>query len=107
MKKAYLVVSIALIAITACGIKKGGSTFTAADLERGQKVFPDLTMAQLTEGKTNYETNCKKCHGLKDPKKFTEEQLRAVVPNMSKQAKIDEAKELSILKYMITASGAK
>jgi len=95
--------SLALV-FTACGTVLLIPDQT--DVVRVSDKFPGYTLADLSEGKTLYEENCKKCHGLKDPKKFSEEQWNKIVPPMAKKAKIDAQQEESIRKYVITMSGA-
>ncbi len=45
----------------------------------GRKNSPGLTLADLNQGKTDYETYCGKCHALKKPQGRTEEQWREII----------------------------
>lgn len=103
-----------LIFFYSCGTRKAAkkeetpvAVSSESDLERGQKVFPDLTQAQLDQGKADYSAFCQKCHGLKDPTDYTEAEWRRINPGMAKKAKIDAEKEASILKYVVTMCTAK
>lgn len=95
--------SLALV-VSACGTTLLIPNET--DVVRVSDKFSGYTLAELNEGKTLYEVNCQKCHGLKDPKKYTEEQWNKIVPPMAKKAKIDAQQEETIRKYVITMSGA-
>jgi cytochrome c5 len=77
---------------------------TQKDTDIASKKWQGVTMAQLTQGKTIYESNCNKCHKLKDPKSHTEEEWNKIVPNMSRKAKIDAASQDLVLKYVVTMS---
>lgn len=105
---------VALVFFYSCGTRKAASkeqtpvaVNAETDLERGKKVFPDLTQAQLDQGKADYNTYCKKCHALKEPTDYTEAEWRKINPGMAKKARIDAEKENSILKYVVTMCTAK
>ncbi len=55
-------------------------------------------------GKALYEANCTKCHALKDPKAFSEEKLRKMVPIMAAKAKIDAETQSQILTYVLAVN---
>lgn len=95
--------SLALV-VSACGTTLLIPNET--DVARVSDKFSGYTLSELSEGKTLYEENCKKCHGLKKPNKYTEEQWNKIVPVMAKKAKIDAQQEESIRRYVITMSGA-
>lgn len=106
MKKIICV--FASIILISCGSTKL-LTPTQADADRGSAKFSGLTLASLNEGKANFETHCTTCHGLKDPKKKTEDQWKSIVPRMAQKANkkagkevIDAAMEASILQYVVT-----
>src|SRR5262245_55089877 len=104
MKKGAIVFSLAVL--TACGTSKM-MTITQADADRGGIKYPGLTVAQLNQGKIDYEQNCGTCHGLKRPNNKNPEQWQKIVPDMvirarkAGKAPIDAAKENSILKYLV------
>ncbi len=106
MKKIIFILS--LVILFSCGSTKL-LTPTQADVDRGSTKFSGLTLASLNEGKAHFETQCTQCHGLKDPKKKTEEEWKSIVPEMAKKANkkakkevIDAAMEASILQYVVT-----
>ena len=80
-----------------------------SDVDRVADKFPAYTLSQLNQGKALYEGNCGKCHPLKNPGKYSEQHLKAVVPKMvekvnNKGKVLDEEKASLILKYVITMS---
>lgn len=78
-----IVASIAFMA--SCGSAQLASP-TETDLERASAANPEITLAELTRGYELYTANCNKCHGLEDPKEYTEEQWRRLVPAMVPKA---------------------
>lgn len=84
---------------------------TQADVSRMQSKYPNYTLAQLTEGQAIFEQNCNKCHGLKNPAKYSEEDLNKIVPRMVKKVNkkgevITAEKQETLLRYLITMSSA-
>ena len=80
------------------------------DVDRVADKFPNYTLSQLNEGKALYESNCGKCHPLKNPNKYSEQRLRGVVPKMVEKVNkngmvLNEEEASLILKYTITMSG--
>jgi len=110
MKKALIISSVILLASCSLKVIKP----TQADLSRGQKEFPGMTMAQLEEGKSTFKRLCTQCHPAKSPTSRGEKEWREVVPEMAgkaahkpKKKQISEADQQLILKYLITMSGRK
>ncbi|HSD15594.1 MAG TPA: hypothetical protein VLB74_13160 [Flavobacterium sp.] len=110
MKKIILTLAAALI-IVSCAVKL--VTPTQTDVDRMQAKYPGYTLDELNQGKSMYEQHCAECHKLKNPTKFSEEELQKVVPMMVKKVNKkhpntldDNAKDL-ILKYAITMNGHK
>ena len=99
-----IVVFAAVLILTACGTAL--LMPAQSDVDRVVEKFPGYTLTALNEGKTLYENNCKKCHGLKKPENFTEAQWNKIMPPMAQKAKINAEQEESIRKYVITMSGA-
>ena len=109
MKKIFLLLGTTLI--FACATTKETATISNSDLERGKAKYPDMTMESLKAGKMNFEQQCTKCHGLKNPKSKTSEQWHEIVPVMSAKANkkagsevVDAAMQESILRYLVTMS---
>lgn len=108
MKKILSIASIVLL--TGCFSAKL-ITPTQADVDRVQTKFSGYSLADLEHGKSLFEQNCGKCHGLKNPVSRNEEEWRKVVPRMvgkinKKKEVLDSKSQEDILKYLITMSGA-
>jgi hypothetical protein len=81
---------------------------TQADAERIAIKVPQTTLAKLEMGHDSYIENCQSCHALKNPKNYTEESIRMIVPAMSEKANkkagkvvVDSEEEVAIMAYMI------
>jgi hypothetical protein len=73
-----------------------------------QVKFPGYTLAKLESGRIQYEENCQSCHALKDPKDYSDERIRMIVPAMAEKANnkagtvvVDSEEEVLIMQYMI------
>lgn len=108
MKVKNVFYSTLLIVAFGCGASKhiadsNAPAVTDAELANAQKRFPDATITSITEGKKQYEANCGRCHGLKNPSDFTEQRLNEVVPKMFVKAKIEDlAVQQSIREYVFS-----
>ncbi len=85
------------------------ATPVEADLERGSKKFPDLSMSELEAGQVLYAENCNLCHGYYLPNDISEDGWKAIVPKMCKKVnrkvgneRIDEKGQDQILKYVLS-----
>jgi hypothetical protein len=109
MKK--LITLACIVVLSACSTKLLVPTQTDAD--RGTKKFPQLTLAELTEGKRLEEEKCTACHGLKKAASFSEEDWKKIIPGMARKAEkankpeIDSKSQDLILKYILTMREAK
>jgi hypothetical protein len=96
--------------LTACA-SSGSMTSTAgtqADVDRVAVKFPGYTLAKLESGRMEFEANCQTCHALKNPKDYSEERIRMIVPVMAEKANkkagtvvVDSEEEVMIMQYMI------
>jgi len=108
MKTPYIlpIIIILLSACTATQIP----TPVQADVDRVSSKFPDVSLTQLQQGKTIFESHCGQCHKLKNPATRTEEKLNKIVPKMflrvaRKEGKpLDKSDEQLILQYLVTMS---
>jgi len=75
-----------------------------ASYKYGKSKFKGYTKAMFDQGRTVNAKSCDRCHKLKDPANFTEEQANKIIPNMAKKAKLSEADKDILLKFYI-ASG--
>jgi cytochrome c5 len=104
MRRYFLLSS--LIFVVACGATKVMAP-VQADADRGAAKFPDLSLAQLTEGKAVYDQNCGACHKAPKPRSQSEGAWRQIVPKMVAKSNrkmgntIDATKEESLLRFLI------
>ena len=104
MKKTIFL-SAAILMLAACASKKVTVSLSEADGSRAAAKYPGASLASLQKGKTLYEENCGKCHGLKSPSEYNEEQWGKHVKRMAPKARIDKPTEDLILQYVVTMSG--
>jgi cytochrome c5 len=104
MKKLFIL-TCCLAIIASCASKKTIASMSESDAARAASKFPGATMATLQQGKLSYEENCGKCHGLKSPSEYNEEQWRKHVKRMAPKAKIDKPTEDLVLQYVVTMCG--
>ena len=57
-------------------------------------------MGMVASGKTVYEAKCSKCHGLKDPAKYTQERWVGLVNWMAPRAKVVDDEKAQILAHV-------
>lgn len=106
MKKTIIFMFIVIV-LAACSAKV--TMMTESDASRAAKKFSGTTLANLNEGKANYEANCGLCHGLKKPSARTEDQWKHIVPDMVTQVnkklgkeEINAKEQQNILAYLVT-----
>lgn len=109
MKKAKLIFS--LIILTACSSRL--LMPLQQDVDNIKDKFPNYTLAELQQGKANYEKYCGSCHALYKPTDFDEPKWKHEVPDMARKMKrkqgieLDAATQDNILKYLLTMRLAK
>ena len=105
------IVSVAVLLLVGCVANKTVGP-TKVDVERVATIFDNYTLADLKQGKKDYERYCDSCHGLENPASFTENEWRQIVPDMvngvndKENITLDAKTEESILRYLITMSSA-
>jgi cytochrome c5 len=105
MKKTIVIAL--LFAAAACSKKakvdtpKAAAELSQADVERGAIKFPDLTLAQLEEGKKINDASCGNCHKLHQPWDESEAEWREIVPKMAKKANLDSRSEDLVFRYLV------
>ena len=115
--KRLLFLSIIGAAVISCTAKKGTTATTTeaskydvdkTDVKRLEPSYPGVTLAELKEGKSLFETNCKLCHELEKSYGVAEEELKKIVPGMVKGVNkktggetLDETQKDKILHYLI------
>jgi len=75
---------------------------TNADVVWANNQWKGITLQDLKSGQDVFNNRCHKCHGLKNPHKFTTEKLQKVIPKMAIRAKLDKQQEDLVLKFMLT-----
>lgn len=100
----FISLALLLSVLVACSAKL--AIPTQADADKGAAKFPGYTLSDMNAGKSAFEVNCGKCHGLKKPSSRTEDQWKETVPRMVKKAnkkeeKINAKTQEDILRYLI------
>lgn len=103
--KALLVFSLLAALLAACG----GSAIprpTAADATRGSAHFPDVTLAELSHGRTLYVSRCGSCHSLKPPSELSADRWQTEVSEMRAKngVKLSDSDAQAIIRYLTLAS---
>jgi cytochrome c5 len=100
MKKLTILLLSALIAISSCTSKKAATTEKSpADIVA--EVKKNYSEAQLAEGKTLWQDNCKKCHKLHDGPDYTVKKWENVLPRMFNRAKVNDEQSGKIRAYLL------
>ncbi|HEX2877492.1 MAG TPA: cytochrome c [Polyangiaceae bacterium] len=107
MKSRFWLIGV-LAALSACG---GSSPFpepTAADQARGSAHFPDVTLSELSHGRTLYVSRCGSCHALKRPLELAPAQWQAEVTEMRSKngVKLSDSEAQAIIRYLTVAATA-
>jgi len=110
--------SIALLLLTACNATKKSTTEQSATAPSAKAsevtavqqapvtaatVKDVVSLKEMEDGKKLYVSNCVSCHAMKNPSDFTAAQWNNILPSMSRKAKIDEATQASIKKYLLAS----
>ncbi|XZF15241.1 c-type cytochrome [Chitinophagaceae bacterium MMS25-I14] len=61
---------------------------------------------QVAQGKTIYNNNCGKCHGLKNVGDFDKTAWEHILPSMAKKARIDDQQTALVRAYVMTNAKA-
>lgn len=99
------------VPLWACLTGCGGSAMpepTAADASRGSAHFPDLTLSELSQGRSLYVSRCGSCHALKRPAELPPEQWQVEVGEMRNKngVKLSDEEARSIVRYLTVAANA-
>lgn len=105
MKVAFLATLLAGAILAACGSSALPEP-TVADASRGSAHFPDLTLAELQQGRTLYASRCGSCHALKRPAELLPEQWQEEVSEMRSKngVKLSDAEARAIVRYLAVAA---
>ncbi len=107
MKSGLPWLALLIAALAACG----GSAMpqpTAADASRGTAQFPDLTLAELEQGRSLYVSRCGSCHTLKRPSELAPQQWDHEVAEMREKngVELSDAEARAIVRYLTVAATA-
>lgn len=70
------------------------------DVAKGKALYTDLTLEQLTVGRTTYINHCGSCHQLYVPSMLTKEKWDLHLVPMAKLAKLDSASTEDMIRYI-------
>jgi mono/diheme cytochrome c family protein len=87
---------LAVLVVISCSKKIATTTTTTAPAP----VTDPIILAKITEGKSLYESNCNKCHGLHNPGKYNEQQWTKHLDRMAPKAKISDEQKETIFAYL-------
>lgn len=74
------------------------------DLARGTARFPDLTGAELADGRAIFLNRCGRCHVPPDPMSRTPESWPEAVHDMKVRARLDGNQARLVERYVVTMS---
>jgi hypothetical protein len=105
MKTARHWASLLSLSLLACG----GSPIpqpTAGDASRGAAHFPNLTLAELEQGRGLYVSRCGSCHALKRPAELAPHQWEPEVTKMREEngVSLSDAEARAIVRYLTVAA---
>lgn len=64
--------------------------------------WPGIGAGELSEGREEYIEKCSGCHSLKVPSNYTEEEWMPIFKKMSRKAKLTDAENETIWRYIST-----
>lgn len=104
--RAHFLVAVGLFAaVAACGASRVPVP-TAADASRASAHFPDVTLNELSHGRTLYVSRCGSCHTLKPPAELSAEQWQTEVTDMRAKngVKLSDEEARAIIRYLTVAA---
>jgi cytochrome c5 len=107
MKAALLLAgALASALIAACGAGSPIAKPSAADAQRGQATFPDLTLDELSQGRALYVSRCGSCHALKRPAELSGARWQEEVDEMRDKngVKLSDAEAQAIVRFLTVAA---
>ncbi|MGE5352916.1 MAG: hypothetical protein ACM3S2_18085 [Ignavibacteriales bacterium] len=75
---------------------------SAQQLQWASDKWPGVGVKDLSEGREMYIEKCSGCHSLKVPSDYSEEEWAPVFKKMSRKAKLTEAENEKIWRYIST-----
>ena len=77
---------------------------TASDVAVAARVYPDVTLHELSDGRALFVSRCAGCHQLPSPETRRPEEWPVVVDKMAPDAKISDSDRALIERYLVAAS---
>lgn len=100
MQNKLTAVGICVVCLWGCS--KTFAPPAEADVHLSSGRWPSLTLAELQQGRSLYLSNCGGCHRLYSPLEHTEQEWQKLLPEMIGEAKLGEAEQDLIFKYLVT-----
>jgi mono/diheme cytochrome c family protein len=104
MKLKIIATAIVALLIYSCAAKSSVRVVEAKKEELSKEPVVESKYVVMTEalaeGKTLFENNCAKCHGLYNPKDFSAEQWKLILIRMQSQAHLEDAQIATISDYI-------
>lgn len=82
-------------------------TVSADIAAAGEKRYPGINIADLTEGQTLFYSKCGNCHGLPEPDSEKEEKWPKIMDHMAPKSKLDDVQKEKVLRYILCAADVK
>lgn len=78
-------------------------------LEKVKSKYPEATLSDLQEGQVIYTTNCTKCHGTKNPEKYSSQEWDKILPRMismvnKKEMILKDKDQIQLSKYVYSVA---
>jgi hypothetical protein len=98
-------ITTALAAVTLVACAGGSARLPVAgetDLARGAMHYPDLTSAELTEGRTLFAGHCGACHLPPTPASLHASDWPGHITEMKLRARLDDRQARLVERYLVT-----
>lgn len=101
MKKLTILIMMVIVATVSSCTSKKAATSEKSPADIVAEIKKNYTEAQLAEGKTLWQDNCKKCHKLHDGPDYTVKKWENVLPRMFNRAKVNDDQAGKIRAYLL------
>ncbi len=105
--KTYISIILSVVMLS-CFSTRNTNNLETTKTNENQNI-ESSSLISLQNGQSIYESKCNKCHALKDPSSYSEQQWRKIVPRMTKMVnarkiEMDSTSEALVLNYLIHSS---
>lgn len=90
----------AILLIASC-FPKASQAIRSLPVETKDQILAQYNKDQLAQGHTIFESNCAKCHKLKQPETHTAEQWNSIIKRMIPKAKLNDEEGKLVRAYVI------